>query len=247
MSASVFRFRPPLLAHRGASASAPENTLAAFKKAQEQGARWLEFDVMLAACGEVVVFHDETLDRTTNGQGLLQVQPYSYLQTLDAGSWFDPRFAGERIPRLSEVLAFLQEERLSANIEIKALPGMEKETVTHVLSQLEQYKTIPTPLISSFSIPVLKELRQQSALLQLGFLMDDLAMDWEKTYRELHCTSLNLNQNLLNPTLIQQLKAISSLLLAYTVNDPARAADLFSWGVDAIFTDCPAKILATVV
>jgi glycerophosphoryl diester phosphodiesterase len=247
MTEPLLSFKPRLLAHRGASASAPENTLAAFKLAKEQGAQWLEFDVMLAACGEVVVFHDETLDRTTNGHGPLHEQPYSYLKTLDAGSWFHPRFAGERIPRLREVLEFLEAEQLSANIEIKALPGMEKETVTKVLAQLAQYKKIPAPLFSSFSIRALKELRLQAPGSQLGYLMDEWQTHWEAGYQELHCFSLNLNQSLLNPTVVDRLKATGTPLLAYTVNEPQRAVELLSWGVDAIFTDCPDKILAAML
>src|SRR5690348_4859908 len=116
MREPLFSFNPPWLAHRGASASAPENTLAAFKAAKEQGARWLEFDVMLAACGEAVIFHDETLERTTNGQGFLHDYPYHFLKTLDAGSWFGPRFAGERIPTFKETVDFIIEANLSANI-----------------------------------------------------------------------------------------------------------------------------------
>src|SRR5438552_7543288 len=87
-----------IIAHRGASALAPENTLAAFHKAKEIGAKWVEFDCMLASCGEVVVIHDETLDRTTNGLGRVIDYPYSYLKTLNAGSWFNPIFADEKIP-----------------------------------------------------------------------------------------------------------------------------------------------------
>src|SRR5262245_86406 len=107
-------FKPPLIAHRGASAYAPENTLAAFKKAKELGAQWLEFDVQLTACGEIVVFHDERLERTTNGRGWIHEKPYSYLKTLDAGSWFNSQFAGEKIPTLVEALEFLRQNNLMA-------------------------------------------------------------------------------------------------------------------------------------
>ena len=94
--AAQLQFLPPVIAHRGASAYAPENTLAAFVKAAQLGIRWIECDVMQAACGEVIIFHDETLERTTNGKGDVDRYPYSYLQSLDAGSWFDPIFSGEK-------------------------------------------------------------------------------------------------------------------------------------------------------
>ena len=115
-------FNPPVIAHRGASVYAPENTLAAFTKAAQLNIKWVEFDVMQAACGEPIIFHDETLDRTTNAKGDVSQQPYAYLQTLDAGTWFHPRFAGERIPTLKQVLQFLRDTKIAANIEIKALP-----------------------------------------------------------------------------------------------------------------------------
>ncbi len=242
MTKSPLRFKPPFLAHRGASASAPENTLAAFKKARDWGATWLEFDVMMAACGELLVFHDESLERTTNGKGLVRDYPYSYLKTLDAGAWFDKQFAGEKIPSLKEVLSFIKENQLFANIEIKALVGQEKEIVTRILELTETYPSAQL-LFSSFSLPVLKELRQQSSNCHLGFLLDQLEPAWEISYQGLQGSTLNVNQALLKPELIKTLTASGLPLLAYTVNDPARAEELFSCGVTAVFTDCPDKML----
>src|SRR3990167_7563410 len=122
-------FNPKVIAHRGASAYAPENTLIAFTKAAQLEIKWIEFDVMQASCGTPIIFHDETLNRTTNGKGDVCRYSYTYLQTLDAGSWFNPRFSGERIPTLNAVMAFLANENMNANIEIKALPGQEEQCV----------------------------------------------------------------------------------------------------------------------
>jgi glycerophosphoryl diester phosphodiesterase len=238
---------PPLLAHRGASAYAPENTLAAFRKAKDLGVKWLEFDVMLAACGEVVVFHDDTLERTSNGVGYLNEHPYTYLKTLDAGSWFDPQFTGERIPCLREVLSFLEQQTLSANIEIKALPGQEKELVKRVLALLEEGPVkADSLLLSSFSIAVLRELRARSTAYRLGFLMDEVFSGWENVYAEVGAFSLNLNEALIKPDTIKTFQASSQSLLAYTVNEPERAKELFALGVAALFTDCPDKILKAI-
>src|SRR3990167_4199284 len=237
LSASLF----PLIAHRGASALAPENTLVAFRKAREIGARWVEFDVMLAACGTPVIIHDETLDRTTNGRGNVSDYPYSYLKTLDAGSWFDPRFAGEKIPTLAELIELLHSEQLSAHVEIKPARGKEKQTVEKVLQVIEQCwrKDMLPPLISSFSRTVLYEVRRCSPASLLGLLMHDWEADWKNVCDELSCVSVHVNQKILDPKKAKEIKATNRLLLVYTVDDVKRARDLFSWGVDAIFSNCP--------
>ncbi|MBV9574993.1 MAG: glycerophosphodiester phosphodiesterase, partial [Gammaproteobacteria bacterium] len=105
-------FSPPVIAHRGASAYAPENTMAAFVKAVQLGIKWIEFDVMATVNGEPIIFHDETLDRTTNAQGEVHHHSYAYLQTLDAGAWYQPFFSGEKIPTLQQVLQFMREMKI---------------------------------------------------------------------------------------------------------------------------------------
>src|SRR3990167_5946440 len=105
----------PLIAHRGASAYAPENTLVAFDEARLLGARCIEFDVMMCKDGELFVFHDDKLTRTSNGKGDFHDATSEYILRLDAGSWFSPRFVGEKIPSFSEVLQWLIRHRLQAN------------------------------------------------------------------------------------------------------------------------------------
>src|SRR5690242_18360485 len=99
---------PPVFAHRGANQYAPENTLAAFRKAKALGITWLELDVMLSKDQQVIVMHDETVDRTTNGHGLVNQYSYAALRELDAGSWFDKQFKGEKIPSLYEVIELIR-------------------------------------------------------------------------------------------------------------------------------------------
>ena len=111
--------RDEVQAHRGASAVAPENTLAAFRAAAEQGARWVELDVALLADGTLVVIHDDSVDRTTSGSGNLGTLNRADLDRLDAGAWFHARFAGERLPTLDETIEVLGELGLGANVEIK--------------------------------------------------------------------------------------------------------------------------------
>jgi len=126
MTGCVTPFRPgapkgaiDVIAHRGASAYAPENTLAAFALAKEMNADWFELDCTLSRDGHVVVIHDDTLDRTTNGEGPVRDRTLAELKQLDAGSWKDPRFAGERLPLLVEALELARERRIGVYIEIK--------------------------------------------------------------------------------------------------------------------------------
>jgi glycerophosphoryl diester phosphodiesterase len=232
-------FEPPYIAHRGASSLAPENTMAAFLKAKDVGASWVEFDVMLAECGEAVVIHDETLERTTNGKGNVCDFPYSYLQTLDAGRWFDPKFSGEKIPMFVQVINLLKSLQLSANVEIKAVPGQEERVVTKVLREIQQHWTsdMTPPLISSFSIPILRHVRKLAPAANIGVLIDEIFDGWQNVCLELNCFSVNVNQQLINPVLLHALVNMHKKVLTYTVNDPIRAKELFGMGVSAVFTD----------
>jgi glycerophosphoryl diester phosphodiesterase len=237
-------FNPPVIAHRGASAYAPENTLIAFAKAAQLGVKWIEFDVMQAACGEPIIFHDETLERTTNGVGDVNIFPYSYLQTLDAGSYFQSQFARERIPSLRLVLEFLQNTNLSANIELKGLPGQEKKLIKRVLKELESYSSLYSRILfSSFSIPAIELLREYAPYFAIGLLLHEWEPKWDVLCNRLQCDSVHVNQEIMTPLAAKKIKAMKRVLLCYTVNDPARALELFSWGVDAVFSDVPDIIM----
>jgi len=108
-----------VIAHRGASAYAPENTLAAFALAAEMGANWFELDCTLTRDGEVIVIHDDTIDRTTGAKGSVAEMTLSELKQYDVGSWFDPKFAEERFPTLGEALDLAKEKRIGVYVEIK--------------------------------------------------------------------------------------------------------------------------------
>lgn len=237
--------RPPVIAHRGAKSIAPENTLTAFRKAKELGINWVEFDVMLSADNEVVVIHDDTLDRTTNGKGPVIGYPYSYLKTLDAGSWFDPKFKGEKIPTLVEVIELLNQLQISANVEIKAQKGKEEITVKNVLKIIQENwkNTNSQALISSFSLSILEWVRHYSSTSLIGFLMHEWNPSWKSICDQLQCVAVDVNYKILNEQKVKQIKETDRMLLAYTVNNSKQAKTLFFWGVDAVFSDNPDRIL----
>lgn len=238
-------FQPPVIAHRGASAYAPENTIAAFTKAAQLGIKWIEFDVMQAADGEPIIFHDDTLDRTTNGHGDVIQHSYAYLHALDAGAWFDPLYSGEKIPSLQHVIEFLQNTNMSANVEIKALPGHDEQLVIRVVKEMSAYLATSrsTILFSSFSIDALHYLRKYAPDCLLGLLLHEWEADWQHICTNLQCVSVHVNHEIMTPDAAHKIKSMGKKLLCYTVNDPIRARELYSWGVDAVFSDAPDKML----
>jgi glycerophosphoryl diester phosphodiesterase len=237
-------FTPPVIGHRGACAYAPENTMASFVKAAQLNIKWVEFDVMQSRDGVPIIFHDETLERTTNGRGQVSDYSYAQLQTLDAGRWFDPLYSGERIPSLMTVVQFLQQAKMSANVEIKALKGQEEEVVSQVIQELQPYlaKANEHYLFSSFSIAALTSLRKHAPHCQLGLLLEGWTPEWKDIAAELECVSIHVSDDILTERTAREIKSMGKALLCYTVNNPDRAQQLYGWGVDAVFSDAPNQV-----
>ena len=236
-----------IIGHRGC-AYEPENTLRSFEKAMGLGIDMLEFDVHTTKDNQLVIIHDPKLNRTTNGHGDVIQYSYTYLQTLDAGSWFHPDYAGERIPTLKSVINILNDSLLSANVEIKSLPGKEESLVMRTLEVLKPHLNNPrfSILFSSFSIDALILLRKYSPHCSIGLLIHDWDRSWKKICDELNCISMHVNQEILTHKRVQEIKQHNKILLSYTVNDPLRAKKLYHWGVDAVFSDAPDKIMEVV-
>jgi glycerophosphoryl diester phosphodiesterase len=238
-------FNTPVIGHRGACAYAPENTLASFKKAIELGVTWIEFDVMQAACGELIIFHDETLERTTNGRGRIDQFSYSSLALLDAGAWFDSRYSGEQIPALQATLDLLYSSNLSMNIELKPLPGKEERLVKRLCEMISPYlQTMNHRLLfSSFSFQALHYLRQWIPNCHIGLLLHEWEPEWQRISQTLQCVSIHVNREIMTVEEAKKIKEMNTILLCYTVNDTNIAKWLYDIGVDAIFSDVPDQFL----
>lgn len=230
---------PRWIAHRGASQVAPENTRVAMRHAATLGGVCVEFDVTLSREGEPVVFHDDTLQRTTNGSGLIHQHSLSALKQLDAGSWFSPTFCGEQIPTLAEMLDELAQCGLGFNLELKPPPMRVEETVLAVLRVIKVHwsDTLPAPLYSSFSLPALRYLHQLAPEAHIGLLLHHYSPQWLTWADELACVSVHVNHTVLTKTWIDAIKATQRRVLSYTVNSLAQANALFAQGVDAVFAD----------
>ena len=230
---------PTLFAHRGGGTLAPENTLAAIKCGHEQGYTAFEFDVKLSADGIAILMHDDTLERTTNGSGKVAGKNMSALATLDAGGWHSARFRGEPVPRFSAVAKYLHGLGLVANVEIKPCAGSDARTgqlIAELCQSLWQDRLVK-PLLSSFSVEALTAARAVSSELPLGLLVSEPSAVHLPTVQALKCVSINGDHRYINGDTIKYFHAEGIRVLAYTVNDVARAAELVDLGIDGIFTD----------
>jgi glycerophosphoryl diester phosphodiesterase len=237
---------PPVIGHRGAAAAAPENTLASLRKAHELGARWVEFDVKLSRDRRPILAHDERLNRTTNGRGRFADRTLAEIAKLDAGSWFGPAFAGERVPTFEDALALCGELGLGINVEIKPCPGRARETARIVAETLLEHwpATRPTPLISSFAPVCLLIAREVAPELPRGYLAGRLPLRWQDKLAAHGCRTLHLDQRRVGPRQRAAVVAAGVPLLLYTVNDPQVARERLAQGVSTVFTDRVAEVLA---
>ncbi len=238
-------FLPRVIGHRGAAAHAPENTLAGFACAARLGVRWIELDVQLTSDGVPVVFHDDRLERTTDGRGVLVETSLADLRRLDAGGWFADRFAGERVPTLAEALSLLVAQGQGLCLEVKADEARGGETARAALDGLRRHWPADGPplVLSSFAKSALEALAEDGCAWPRGWLVERLPDDWRDEVRRLGCGSLHVDQASLDAAAVGTVKAQGVVLLAYTVNDRSRAEQLWGWGTDALFSDCPEQLL----
>ena len=230
---------PRLAAHRGAGKLAPENTLAAFRLGHAHGYRMAELDVKLSADGVAFLLHDDTLDRTTDARGRADALTWRELSQLDAGSWHSPGYAGEPLPTLAAVARWSLALDVAVNIEIKPTRGRERETgaaVTLDAATLWAGARV-SPLVSSFSEAALEAARDAVPDLPRALLGDRLPDDWRERATRLACVAVDVKHALLTREKVDEIHAAGLRIATWTVNDPARAADLLAWGVDTVITD----------
>lgn len=233
---------PKVIGHRGACGYAPENTLESIKEAASIGATWVELDVKLTKDSVPVIFHDETLERCTNGSGNMADILFRDLQSLEAGSWYGESFAGIKIPTLEEAVDLILELDMGLNLEIKPCPSREVETAEVALDYLSRiWDDADKLLISSFQHVSLETCLEISPDWKRGLLMDDVLKNWQELAKYLEVFSINFNGNKddFNREMVEAFIDEGYKTLAYTINDPMRAKTLFSWGVDGVFSDTP--------
>lgn len=233
-----------VVAHRGASAQAPENTLAAFRRAAELGADGVELDVQLTADAHVVCIHDETLDRTTSGSGPVANATLAEISALDASAG-DRRFHGERVPTLDSVLAWAASTRLSINIELKnatvACPGLE-EAVVGVVSAHGMSGRV---LVSTFNHISAANLAAGGEL-PVGLLFKDVLFEPWRYAATVGAAALHPNWRYLAavPETVQHSHGLGQAVCVWTVDDPATIRFCEQLGVDSLITNEPDTAIA---
>lgn len=238
------RERTLVIAHRGASGVAPENTMAAFVQAFTLGADMIELDVHLSRDGEVVVIHDDTLERCTNGRGYVVDHTLAELKKLDAGSWFGAGFAGERVPSLDEVLLWAK-DKIRVNIEIKIGhlgPYSMDELADRTLARVEERGMVEQVLFSSFYPPALERIKAANSRAQVALLLNRPWRDVEEVILTPYAT-LNCARDTLTREAVLAAQRRGFKLNVWTVNEEREMAWFLELAVDGIITNYPERLI----
>lgn len=232
-----------VIAHRGASGDAPENTLSALLLAAVHGASCVEIDVSISSDGVPFVHHDHQLQRCTSGEGLLCEHTAQQLDSLTAGKLM-PGFEAEPLPRLSAVIALLMRYNIGLNVEIKPFQSLEQRTVKAVCNELEDVWPATLPLVfSSFNHDALDMARERLPRMARAPLVGAVPDDWESLMQRHSAQNLHCAEDALTRSIAKQVTRAGFGLYCYTVNDVDKARKLLDWGVHGVFTDYPKTLL----
>lgn len=227
-----------IIAHRGASGYAPENTLSAIRLAAEQGASCVEIDVSISIDDVPFVHHDDKLERCTNGSGLLCQHTAGQLDALTAGKGM-PGFEQEPLPRLSDVIDLLKLNRLGLNLEIKPFTGLEQQTAEAICSALSVWPADLPLVLSSFNHAFLGITQDLSPEIARAPLVGAIPESWQSLMHQYAARNLHCSADSFSEDLAREVLSNGFGLYCYTVNDPKEALYLFNCGVHGIFTDFP--------
>jgi glycerophosphoryl diester phosphodiesterase len=229
------------IAHRGASGIAPENTKIAFVQALDLGARAIEFDVQLTRDNVAIVFHDDTLERTTNGSGVVADTDFSVISKLDAGAWFAPKFTRVEVPTLEEVLSSVG-KRATLNVELKPGDRIDK-LVRHVVTAVARFDLFETCVFSSFDPQAIRALRRLVPDARIGILCTSDGLDAALALAdEVEAENLHPPRTIVTEALVADAHATGRQVWSWTANAPADIERLIALGVDGIFSDFPDRV-----
>lgn len=244
--------KPLIIAHRGASGLAPENTLAAFQKAIDIGVDRIEMDLRQSIDGEVVVIHDKTIMRTTNGWGSVRKLSLKRLQRYSAGSWFHPDFSAEKVPTFREVLELINGQT-TLLLEIKEGSPYHHGIERNILKIINEYKAHEWCIIQSFNDQVLNNFRNApdlhsnvqklfEALIPVAPFYAGSRFSYKRIKTYGFAEEININYRYVNPRVVRKVHEMGKKVNVWTVNQPQNLIKYTQMGVDGIITDFPDKL-----
>lgn len=236
---------PVVVAHRGGAHLAPENTLAAIRQAVELGVDMIEIDVILSNDGEVIVIHDDTIDRTTDGEGVVKEMTLEEIKQYDAGSWFDARFAGEQVPTLGEVFEAIDGLSILL-IEIKdgdeQYPGLERK----VVDEIKSHDAADWVVVQSFNEKSVLRVKEMVPALTTYYLLGGNFPEFyealESPAGDLPYDGLAVHHSVIDAAKVTKIHEIGYLLFTWTVNEDEDMQRIIAAGVDGIITDRPDRL-----
>src|ERR1700735_1059910 len=234
--------KPWIIAHRGASGHAPENTMAAFERAVQLGAGFIETDLHLTRDARFVAIHDATLERTTNGRGSVRDFTLAELRRLDAGKWFDRDYMGQRIPTLEEILEFARKNDVIFYLEVKydAAWGMHHS----LMAELQKAENAARTIVISFDQTTLAALRRVDPAIMMGFLAEEPGTDYVKDALELGARQLCPHASLVNQELVERAHGADLQVATWTVDGDEEMRKVIAPGGRGIMTNFPDRLRA---
>ncbi len=237
-----------IIGHRGAANIAPENTLAGIHAAHACGLTWVELDVILMGDGSLIMHHDRTLNRSTDGRGELMSLSFDDLWDVDAGAQFRKShpgvFEGEAIPTLQQALDLVSALDMGINLEIKKHHHSSEALVVPLLEELGAYTKLANDkvLLSSFDHESLSLCHKLRPDFDIGHLFTSLPHNWLELSQDVGAKTVHVSQRLIKKSDVERVRDAGFELYCYTVNNGKKAVELFSWGVNGVFTDDPERI-----
>jgi len=226
-------------AHRGFCSRYPENTLLAFEKALAEGVDGIENDVQLTKDGEIIIMHDESVDRTTNGAGWVKDLTLAQIKELDASEKFGGQFGVQRVPTLREYLELVKDEPIVTNIEMKTGVFEYREMEQMLADMLREYKMEDRVLISTFNHFTIMRMKKIAPELKYGFLAYDWRLDAGEYTQKHGVPCYHPDYHNLTWEVVEDLRSHGIEMNPYTVNDPEDIRDMIAKGVNSVITDCP--------
>ena len=236
---------PQIIAHRGASYYAPESTPAAIELAAAQGAKWVEVDLQLTQDDNIVIMHNSTVNKRTNGTGKIIKLNTKDITKLDAGSWHSEKYKGQNVLSLEALIKLIERLNINVNLEIKTLAGKNIKTAMIVANLLKKYwpEKKALPLVSSYSTNAIETMLQFFPEVPRAIIVGEWNNYWAQVVTSLKCVSINADRRVINEVVLADMHSTGKKVLIHTVNGLKSATNFIKMGVDGVFTDRPDVII----